>query len=1547
MDNRYSLIIGISEYEDKQYLPTLKKAEADAQRVANLLYQHGYYQPKILRGNVTANKLYQELKVLLEDRANGKEALIFFTGHGIKGVTKGEPLRSPTVFLAGSDCQINKEGDRYILSKGYVSIEAFQELIDNSHLTSLVIFIDSCHSGDLLERNFLERIFSVVHANQNFFCIASCRRFEEAKAKITEEHSVFTQALLEGLLENNATPDGRVSADSLWDYIFDNLNNRFIETSQQPIHLAYGGSITLVRYHNLKREKNINENCPYPGLRFFEEQDKHFFFGRERKIRELLEKIKLKKVKLIPVIGASGSGKSSVVRAGLIPKLREENWQILSPLLPGETPLNQFKNVLEEFLKENQVQQEFNFSSVEELVFAIKLITETSPLLIFVDQFEEIFTLCANEAERSQFIDLLIKVAESNQDRLAIVITLRADFLSACWDYPPLAHKIENTVYVLPLEGADLEQAITCPAGYQGYDIEPGLLGAIINDIVSEKNSLPLLQFALRELWERDCKKHKLTLDTYQKFQGVKGLLDRHAEDVYKTLITQQEKDWVKRIFLSLVRTDEKLRNTKQRQSQEKLLTLVGSKDERGLFKKVFNKLVDGRLVVVDQEWVELVHEALMEKWERLKKWLQEDTELRQLIEKVETLRQEENLPGLKLQFQIKKKWDDLRLYLDSETQDWCRQRIESLNRTINFQRMWGDENTPFAPSPLTHISPSSKEDMETQVSLKVEESRLPVQITVEDDRTGMSIETIKRAFIDQLFYVQGKSPANSTLLDYYLALAYAVRDRLLSRWIATSQTYTKKAVRTVCYLSPEYLIGPQLGNNLINSGIYEQVRQAIEEFGLDLNNLIDIEKEPGLGFGRLGQIASSYMDSLATMEIPACGYGIRYEFGTFTQTIQDGWQVEVADNWLQIPNPWEIARLEEAVEVKFGGHTESYVDKEGNYRVCWVYGVKVKGVPYDVPIAGYKVNSVNNLRLWKSEPYESFDFQSFNVGDYYSAVNQQIDSANVSRVLYPNDEVVQGKNLRISQEYFLVSCSLQDIIRTHLLAHPNLDNLHEKFAIQISDTRLAFAVPELMRLLVDEYHIGWDKAWEITTKTFSYTVNDWLPAGLIKDSLPLLNSCLPRHLEIIHEINRRFLNQCQQSIGDVEILSNLNLVDETGDKSIYMTNLACIGSYRVNGNSPLHTELLKFVLLNHFYKVSPEKFSNKTVGVTPRRWMLLSNPELAQLITEKIGDNWLNNLDELKQLEYFGEDQIFCERWRQVKQKKKQDLATYVYQTLGLTINPESLFDIQAKAIHQYRRQHLNILHIITLYNRIKQSPDIDIVPRTFIFAGKAATGYLMAKLIIKLINSVAEVINYDPDVKDRLKVVFLPNFNVTLGQRIYPAADLSEQISTAGKELTNIGSLKFAMNGAITIGTLDGTNIEIREEVGEENFFLFGLTFEEIYFLKANGHNPVAYYESNTELKEALDRIASGYFSHGDTELFKPIVDSLLFNDDYMLLADYQSYIDCQENVSQAYRDRNRWLRMSILNVARMGKFSSDRAIREYCQEIWNVEPISVNYD
>lgn len=815
-----------------------------------------------------------------------------------------------------------------------------------------------------------------------------------------------------------------------------------------------------------------------------------------------------------------------------------------------------------------------------------------------------------------------------------------------------------------------------------------------------------------------------------------------------------------------------------------------------------------------------------------------------------------------------------------------------------------------------------------------------------EHTRTGLSKESLKNAFLDNLFYIQGRFREVATLNDLYMAAAFTVRDRMLERWVKSAQTYKKYNSRTVAYLSAEFLLGPHLANNLINLRIAEVARQASEDLEINFNDVLEAEEEPGLGNGGLGRLAACFMDSLATLQIPAIGYGIRYEFGIFDQMIVDGWQVEKGDTWLRNGNPWEIPRPKISFPVGFGGRVEHYRDERGEPRAHWIPEIVINGVAYDTPILGFGVNNVNLLRLWKSEAPESFDFQAFNVGDYYRAVHEKIQAETISKVLYPNDEPEAGKELRLKQQFFFVSCSLQDMIRLQLGIAGSLDGFHEKFAIQLNDTHPALAVAELMRLLVDEHRMRWDQAWEITRRSCHYTNHTLLPEALETWPVKLFERLLPRHLEIVYEINARFLDEVRvRFLADDQRVRRMSLIDEEGGRKVRMAHLAAVGSCAINGVAELHSNLLKTTVMRDFYDLWPERFHNVTNGVTPRRFLVVSNPRLAALITEVCGnEEWMRDLDRLQALEAYADNTDFQQRWRQVKLAAKRDLSHWLTSCTGVKIDPETLFDVQAKRMHEYKRQHLNVLHIVSLYQRIKNDPHIDLTPRTFIFGGKAAPGYFLAKLIIKLINAVGETINRDPQVNGLLRVVFMPDFSVKNGQRLYPAANLSEQISLAGKEASGTGNMKFSMNGALTIGTLDGANIEIREAVGAENFFLFGMTAEQVQQRQAQGYDPHGIYQSDEQIRSVLDLIRSGLFSHGDTELFRPLVDNLIYSDPFMVLADYHAYVECQRDVDRAFRMPEHWERMSILNVARIGKFSSDRAIREYCEKIWQVNPVPV---
>ncbi len=811
--------------------------------------------------------------------------------------------------------------------------------------------------------------------------------------------------------------------------------------------------------------------------------------------------------------------------------------------------------------------------------------------------------------------------------------------------------------------------------------------------------------------------------------------------------------------------------------------------------------------------------------------------------------------------------------------------------------------------------------------------------------RTGLQADAIKQAVLDHLLYSLARPLALAKPHEYYHALALAVRDRLQHRWMDTTMSYMASETKVACYLSAEFLMGPHLGNNLVNLGIEEAARQALSELGQDFEQILDCEEEPGLGNGGLGRLAACYLDSLATLQRPAIGYGIRYEFGIFDQEIHDGWQTEITDKWLHRGNPWEIIKPHITFHVNWGGHTERYVDTYGVDQVRWIPERVVKGVAYDTPIQGYNVTTCNTLRLWSAEAVQDFDFQAFNTGDYYQAVADKVISETVSKVLYPNDEPEVGKRLRLAQQYFFVSCSLQDMLRLLEIRGEPVTRFADFYAVQLNDTHPSIGVAELMRLLMDEHNLDWNRAWEITVATFGYTNHTLLPEALETWPLPMFAELLPRHMEIIYEINRRFLEEVSARFpGDEERIRRMSLIGEEGGRYVRMAHLASVGSHAINGVAALHTELVKSSILRDFYELWPEKFSNKTNGVTPRRFLALSNPGLRELLNRTLGAGWLTDVSQLSRLAPYAEDADFRQQWCDIKLHNKKVLADYIQQRTGVTLDPSWMFDIQVKRIHEYKRQHLNVLHIITQYMRLKANPQLHVPPRAFIFGGKAAPGYFMAKRIIKLINAVAETINHDPAVNTRMKVVFVPNFNVKNAHSIYPAADLSEQISTASKEASGTGNMKFMMNGALTIGTLDGANIEIREEVGAENFFLFGLNAAEVSQLKRDGYRPHELIEHNPELRAMLELIASGHFSHGDRDVFRPIVENLSWSDPFLVMADYASFIAAQERVDQAWLDSERWTRMSILNTAHSGKFSSDRAIAEYCEQIWGVPSVIV---
>lgn len=814
-----------------------------------------------------------------------------------------------------------------------------------------------------------------------------------------------------------------------------------------------------------------------------------------------------------------------------------------------------------------------------------------------------------------------------------------------------------------------------------------------------------------------------------------------------------------------------------------------------------------------------------------------------------------------------------------------------------------------------------------------------------DNESQSPDVESLKKSFLHHLESSLVKDDYSATKLDIYKSLAYAVRDRLVKRWIATQQTYYDRDAKRVYYLSIEFLLGRVLSDNLINLNILEECRRAMHELGFELEELIEQEWDAGLGNGGLGRLAACFLDSMANNELPAYGYGIRYEYGMFSQKIQDGHQIEIPDNWLRYENPWEIARPEYLYPVQFYGRVHQYVGPDGVLKNEWIDSQGIMAMAYDIPIPGYCNNTVNNLRLWAAKSTREFDFDYFNKGDYIKAVKDKQLSETISKVLYPNDNIFEGRELRLKQEYFFVSATLQDAIRRYKKTHDTFDLFSNKVAIQLNDTHPAIAIPELMRVLVDHEGLSWEDAWETTINTFGYTNHTILPEALEEWPVSLIGHVLPRHLQIIYEINHRFLEEVARRYpNDTERLRRMSLIEEGDEKKLRMAHLAIVGSHSTNGVAELHTELIKSQVFKDFFEFYPERFNNKTNGVTPRRWLKKCNPGLSKLISEHIGNSWVKNLDDLRKLLPLADDKEFRKAWRKVKVHNKQKLANYIRHSNNVLVNVDSIFDCHVKRIHEYKRQLLNIMHVITLYNRIKSKPANNFVPRTIMFSGKAAPGYFMAKLIIKLINSVAEIVNNDPDVSDKLKVVFLANYGVSLAELIIPATDISEQISTAGTEASGTSNMKFALNGALTIGTLDGANIEIMKEVGDKNIFIFGLTADEIADRKRIGYNPLDYYNHELDIKTVIDMVSGGFFSTSNPSLFMPIVDSLLQHDQYMLLADFSSYIRCQEQVGNAYQNNDDWARKCILNVANMGKFSSDRTISEYADDIWSVKSVPV---
>ncbi|GAO37753.1 glycogen phosphorylase [Sulfuricella sp. T08] len=799
-------------------------------------------------------------------------------------------------------------------------------------------------------------------------------------------------------------------------------------------------------------------------------------------------------------------------------------------------------------------------------------------------------------------------------------------------------------------------------------------------------------------------------------------------------------------------------------------------------------------------------------------------------------------------------------------------------------------------------------------------------------------------ALANHLTYSVGKDHFTATPRDWFFALAHVTRDQLTGRWMETMRRYYRADAKRIYYLSMEFLIGRSLTNSLLNMGYLDRCHQAALDAGLDLEQARAVEPDAALGNGGLGRLAACFLDSMATLGLPSYGYGIRYEYGMFNQHIENGWQVEHPDNWLRYGNPWEFPRPEVLYPVKFYGRPLEYVSEDGSLHHHWVDTEDVMAMAYDTPVPGYGGESVNNMRLWSAKASRDFDLQYFNEGNYIKAVEDKNQSENLSKVLYPDDSTAMGRELRLKQQYFFVSASLQDMLYRFNKFHKNFDELPDKVAIQLNDTHPSIAIPELMRILLDIYHLDWDRAWNIVTRTFSYTNHTLMPEALETWPTSLFETILPRHLQIIYEINHRFLNDIRHHHpGDSELLKRMSIIDEDNGRRIRMAHLAIVGSHQVNGVAQIHTELMRQTIFADFDRFYPGRIINITNGITPRRWLNQANPGLAELIKEHIGSDWITNLEQLGKLAKFAANKAFQEKFRRVKQANKEALAKIIEKNLGIKVNPASLFDVQIKRIHEYKRQLLNLLHVVTLYNRIRANPAADQLPRTVIFSGKAAPGYVQAKLIIKLINDVADIVNHDPAARDLLKVVYIPNYDVTTASEIIPAADISEQISTAGTEASGTGNMKLALNGALTIGTLDGANIEIRDEVGADNIFIFGLNTAEVAELQGKGYNPWDYYHSNGELRQVLEMIGSGFFSPDDPNRFRPIIDALTDGgDQYMLLADYAAYVECHEKIEALYCNPGDWAHKAILNVAGMGKFSSDRTIREYAEKIWGVKSV-----
>ena len=1334
----------------------------------------------------------------------------------------------------------------------------------------------------------------------------------------------------------------------------------------------------------------VRKQCPYQGLNAFSEVTKEFFFGRSDGVTTVLNH--LNNSNFCIVSGNSGVGKSSLLAAGVIPALKRDGWTVLRTIRPGSDPLSEIKSVLIDFLRSlgNKSLLKLRLQSEEDIERILKAIIaslSSARIMLVIDQFEELFTLSSDQKTHAFFAAILSQLLGHRSGKIGIIFSIRTDFLSYTSEDAVLSQffRDPNIIFIMPMSGNALREAIVRPASKLAWDVEDKLVSELVSES-KQPGSLPLLQFTLTRLWDLgNVDSRSLTFEMYTTLGGLSEILNGYADKVmnYRDYRSESPTDFrsnlevecIKQIFIKLVRPGRHLNqdyDTRQRLSIAQLKDVKPFELPNHVFDDLIEDLIESRLVVSggqpgNEAWIDLAHESLTSGWIAYAQWLKQDRDVRRLAERIHDDFVEWNgqgksneylLSGGLLRNAISQK-ARLLPYLGKELEAYLensdRENIKGLGFVAEARKIKSAGGQPESRL-MASISDSDSSLLadETRIPLSIEKYtiasrniRLPTPGCYADpDRAGPEAFAVFDGMTEHLFYTLGKLAPMASRHDLYMALSYAVRDRLMIRLLAGNEAICDTPVKVVAYFCTEYLIGPQLSNNLLMLGIQQEAAEALQKFGINnIEEILEVEDEPGLGNGELGRLAACFLESMASLEIPATGYGIRYEFGYFDQLIRDGWQVEITDKWLKAGWPWEIPHPDQACFVAFGGHTESYRDERGAYRVRWIPAEIAIGVPHDVPVLGFRVNTCNRLRLWRADAAEAFDFYAHNIGDYYGAVEEKVASENITKLIAPNDNSLEGRRLRLMQQHFFVSCSVQDMIRSLEMRGLPIQDFHDHWGIQLNDTHPVIAVAELMRLLLDERNFDWETSWNITTRSFSYTNHTLLTEALEKWGLDLFGSLLPRHLELIYEINRRFLQQVRLRYpGDKQILRQVSIIDEDGSKAVRMAQLAIIASHHVNGVSTLHSEHIKSDFFPEFATLWPEKFLSITNGVTPRRWMALANPQLAALLTEAVGEGWLTDLDQLRRLEPLAEDTGFLERWQFTKWAKKRELTNYIHSHTGVLVDPSSLFDVQVTRIHEYKRQHLNALQVVAQYLRIKNGKTDGIVPRTVIFGGKAAPDYAMAKLIIRFINGIAETVNVDPAMDGLLRVVFLPDYNVKVGERVYPAADLSEQISTVGKEASGTGKMKFAMNGALTIGTMDGASVEICEQVGEENFFAFGHSASELHKLSNDAYDPLALISSQSELKEALLLIEQGHFSNGDQDLFSPLVEKLKRTDPFFIIADFAEYLRAQEEVCNAWSDPYRWSRSSLLNTARIGFFSSDRAIRQYARTIWRAERFPV---